>query len=117
MKKVSNHNKEEEALVKNALNDIGASILEPYTKKEKNFADAVDAFSSYVLYDEIEACRRIIEQGDEDDVGLLQGGNSEYSIYRIKLDDEKKTSAFLDLLENFHSSNRRKYDTILTIES
>lgn len=107
----------EEEEIKRSLDHIGVSILEPHTKAEKSFADALDAFSSYVLYDEPKICQKIVEHHlTKGSAGLLQGGTSEYDIYRLKIEEEKDRTAASELLLNFHSSTKKRYETVLTIE-
>ena len=110
-----------------ALRSLGVEILEPQSDFELEFAEALYAFSTFVLVDEVTRarCRSIIESylesGDEKcgGVGVLQGGD-EHAIYRLQIrdddedDDEEEssggynqnpgTAAATELLRAFHAS-------------
>ena len=83
----------DERHITQALRSLGVDILEPQSEYEIEFAEALSAFSSFVLIDEATTCRSIIESylasGDErcGGVGILQGGD-EHDIYRLQIRDD-----------------------------
>lgn len=60
-------------------------IFQPVSKKEQLMAQAMEAFSTFVLHEELEKCQKILMDDDTGSVGELQGGNCNYSIYRVSL--------------------------------
>jgi hypothetical protein len=91
-------------------------LLAPDTKKEHALAQVMQAFSNFVFYEERESCLVILRmQKHSEEVGELQGGNDDYSIYRVVITNHPKdaVSELLNLfVQNTHSRN-----TILTKDS
>jgi len=113
--------------IKQGLHDMGVDVLEPESEKEKLMAEALDAFSSFILHDEQDKCRTILDthinSGDSSSVGELQGGSDQHSIYRVLISDDdndedrdNNKDAAADLLKEFHSSYQgKRYSNSLTI--
>lgn len=87
------------------LDLMEVDILEASSRREESMADAMDAFASFVLYEEREACKEILENHMGATVGALQGGNDDEEIYRVTINDDKR-SACGELIEKFRSSSR-----------
>ena len=136
MRRTNGANSDERHITQ-ALRSLGVDILEPQSEYEIEFAEALSAFSSFVLIDEATTCRSIIESylasGDErcGGVGILQGGD-EHDIYRLQIrdddendDDEEEdggynqnpgTAAAKEMLQAFHSSRQgSRYRKKLTV--
>ena len=108
--------------IKQVLNEMDVGIYEPNTKKEQTFAEAMGAFSSFILHEEPAKCQAMLDNDTGGTVGALQGGNIHYSIYRVSIPDDNAASsrtndAALLLLREFHSSKQgKRYINVLTIE-
>lgn len=114
---------ESENDIKQVLNDMEIDIYEPESKKEESLAEAMGAFSSFVLHEEPSKCQTILDDDKGDTVGELQGGNSHFRIYRVSIpedvaDDETSCNdAAVVLLREFHLSKQgKRYGNVLTIE-
>ena len=99
------------------LDAMEVDIMEASGKKEQAMVDAMDAFSFFVLYEEREECRSILENHMGATVGALQGGSDDEEIYRVVIDDDVK-SACGELLQRFRSSSRegKKFASLLTLD-
>ena len=94
-------------------------LLVPKSKHEHLMAKAMEAFSIFVLEDERESCLRILQLDKYcDEVGELQGGNDDYSIYRVVItnNSNNNSGAVSELLNLFHKQSNNNY-LILTTES
>lgn len=91
-------------------------VLEPSTRRQETFAEALETFSSFVLQDCCDECRAIILNDNTNTVGTLQGASTdEHDIYRISITDDTNGAAHL-LLSRFHASHYgKRYTTILTV--
>eukprot|EP00557_Chaetoceros_sp_GSL56_P002797 CAMPEP_0176501248 /NCGR_PEP_ID=MMETSP0200_2-20121128/14054_1 /TAXON_ID=947934 /ORGANISM="Chaetoceros sp., Strain GSL56" /LENGTH=447 /DNA_ID=CAMNT_0017900111 /DNA_START=311 /DNA_END=1655 /DNA_ORIENTATION=+ len=103
------------------LQDKGIDIFEPESKREKMMAEAMESFSLFVLDEEPDLCKEILENDRTESVGLLQGGNDIYSIYRVMIngiDDPNHYRKPVTLLLNeFYSRHSgKKYRDIFTVE-
>ena len=112
-----------------ALEALGVDILEPQTRKELGMAQALQAFSQFVLHDDDkkDSCRAIVEKHLGRSVGELQGGSDDQHeiIYRLSMamsneddyendDYHNDDTAVAELLSSFYTRHRR-YEHILTI--
>mmetsp|Transcript_1145 Transcript_1145/g.1306 ORF Transcript_1145/g.1306 Transcript_1145/m.1306 type:complete len:460 (+) Transcript_1145:36-1415(+) len=98
------------------LDMMEVDIMEPSSRKEESMAQAMDAFASFVLYDEMETCREIIDNhmGTGTTVGALQGGNDLDEIYRVLINDNEH-GACGELISRFRTTSKgRKYSHLLT---
>ena len=115
---------DEEKTTKYKLRSLGVDILEPRSEWEREIAESLHAFSSFVLFDEAAKCQSIIESfltsedGHCGGVGVLQGGSEHASIYRLQIRDDDDdddddgdghdnrgpVAAAAELLLTFHSS-------------
>ena len=108
--------------IKQVLNEMDIGVYEPISKKEETLAEAMGAFSYFVLHEEPTKCQSILDNDTGGTVGALQGGNSHYSIYRVSISDDnadfsKSSDAAILLLRGFHSSRQgKRYSSVLTIE-
>jgi len=113
---------ESENDIKQVLYEMEIDIYEPETKKEESLAEAMGAFSSFVLHEEPSKCQTILDNDTGGTVGELQGGNVHYRIYRVSIpedvvDETVCSDAALVLLREFHSSRQgKRYGNVLTIE-
>ena len=104
--------------VKYALSEMGVDLYGPETKREFVMADAMAAFSSFVLEDEPQQCQHILENDSTGSVGELQGGSDLYAIYRVSIpdQDETRTYAVTRLLDLFRESPQgKRYQTVMTV--
>jgi len=90
-------------------------ITEASSRREENMANAMDAFSSFVLYEGREECRTILENHMGTTVGALQGGNDDEEVYRVLI-NEDENGACGELVSKFRSSSRegKKIAPLLT---
>jgi len=64
-------------------------LFSPESPREFNLADALAAFSEFVLVENVHRCRAVIEErltrngSSDNDVGILAGGGAEHEIYRL----------------------------------
>jgi hypothetical protein len=86
-------------------------LLEPETKRELIMAEALEAFSGFVLEEETAACLHILEKHTGASVGELQGGSDEYEIYRASMTDG--VDAVSELMQLFYAAWPR-YAHVLT---
>jgi hypothetical protein len=100
--------------VKRTLEALGVDILEPETKKEQILAEALEAFSEFILEEEKEKCLAILDKHDGASVGELQGGSDQHDIYRVSITEEDD-DAVAELLRLFRGSSPR-YANVLTID-
>ena len=111
------------------LREMGIDVFRPETRFEATIAEALDAFSTFVLLKEKEKCIEILEEdlyNGGGSVGELQGGNESFSIYRVSFPSEdvftknnKCKNAAAELLHEFNSYNqqfKRHGNQILTFE-
>lgn len=114
----------EDDIIREELDELGVDVFVPETRKEIIMAEALDAFSSFVLNDERERCQSIIDRHLGLTVGELQGGTDEHEIYRISIleddaDDggDQPVSAAQELLQAFYGSwQGKRYHHILTVD-
>lgn len=127
----------DERHITQTLRSLDVDILQPQSEHELEFAEALYAFSSFVLIDEVANCRSVIERymasndGKRGGVGVLQGGD-EHDIYRLQIrddnedDDEEEnsggynqnpgTAAATEMLQAFHASpHGSRYRKKLTV--
>jgi hypothetical protein len=99
------------------LDVMEVDILEASSRKEENMAAAMDAFSSFVLFEERDRCKEILESHMGNTVGALQGGSDDEEIYRVTIDDETN-SACGELLNAFKSTGRhaKRLANLLTLD-
>lgn len=107
--------------IKDELHCMGVDLFEPESKREKIMAEAMESFSSFVLEEEPDICKGILDNDSTDSVGLLQGGSDHFSIYRVIItgDEDPLNSCkpvTLILNEFYLHSMGRKYKNILTVE-
>lgn len=97
------------------LDNMEVDIMEASGRKEEKMANAMDAFSSFVLYEESEQCRTILESHMGATVGALQGGSDDEEIYRVTIKDDEN-SACGQLLKMFRSRSRegKRFAPLLT---
>ena len=100
--------------VKRTLETLGVDILEPETKKEQILAEALEAFSEFVLVEEKETCLAILDKHDGASVGELQGGSDQHDIYRVSI-TEDDDDAMAELTRLFRNSSPR-YANVLTMD-
>lgn len=105
----------DETIILDALHELGVDVFVPETRRQKSMAEALEAFSYFVLEsDQRDACREILERHLDRTVGHLQGGSETDEIYRVSITDDCDSAAHL-LLHNFHtSSHGQRYVNILT---
>lgn len=116
---------------------MNIDIFQPLSKKEELMAQAMEAFSTFVLHEEPVKCHKILLEDDTGSVGELQGGNHEYSIYRVSLESPPSSSSSRRrgrgghdvshttsttaadlLLQAFHASPRgKRYQHVMTISN
>lgn len=96
--------------IQHELEKMGVDVLEPESKKEKSMAQALDAFSAFVLEEEREKCQEILDKHMGESVGELQGGSGEHAIYRVLITDDEE-GATGELLREFGA-----YANVLTVE-
>jgi len=101
------HNEEE---VKRELAELGVDVLLPLSPRELQMADAFEAFSHFVLFENAAECQSILEKYMGKCVGALQGGSDSFDIYRVAISldhDEDHSlpshSATYELIHAFHS--------------
>ena len=110
--------------VRERMMELGVDVVGPESPKEQLFADALEAFSTFVLHDAKDECISIIMNHLGDSVGELQGGSEEYEIYRILILDDseaddptKPALATKELLQLFYDSTEgKRFQTTLTVE-
>jgi hypothetical protein len=112
--------------VKDAMLEMGVNLFEPSSRKEETMAQALEAFSSFVLEEEPAKCHSILEKHMEhgDCVGELQGGSDQSSIYRVLLPQEEEDDQNFDgapasgeLFREFYSSNGGKqFANVFTVK-
>lgn len=107
--------------IKDELHYMGVDLFEPESTIEKIMAEAMNNFSSFVLEEEPDICKEILDNDSTDSVGLLQGGSDHFSIYRVIItgDEDPLNSCkpvTLILNEFYLHSLGRKYTNILTVE-
>ena len=74
----------DELSTKHELQQMGVDIFEPLDETEVKMAHLFEDFSSFVLKEEMELCQQILDdESSSSSVGLLQGGNESFSIYRV----------------------------------
>eukprot|EP00536_Pseudo-nitzschia_multiseries_P008886 jgi/Psemu1/288094/fgenesh1_pg.235_\ len=97
------------------LDVMEVDIMVASSRKEQNMVDAMDAFSSFVLFEAREECKEIIENHMGRSVGALQGGNDDEEIYRVLINDDEK-GACCELIRRFRSRSRegKKFASLLT---
>ena len=102
---------------KEILDMMEVDILEASSRREESMANAMDAFSSFVLYEEREWCRTILENHMGTTVGALQGGNDNEEIYRVLINDDEH-GACGELINKFRISSRdgKKFAPLLTVD-
>lgn len=122
------------SMMRQKLAAHGVHVMEPATKQGEAFAEALHDFAEFVLEEDSEASLALLEEhvvSAPHTVGYLQGGSSEYDIYRVSIriprgsnyDDVSDDDTVVDndaahvLLRRFHSSGRgKRYTTILTMQ-
>ena len=107
--------------IKQQLNEMGIDVMSPESRKEETMAQALEAFSSFILEEEHEKCQAILDNHTGESVGELQGGSDQHSIYRVLIPDDDNDAngndAAVVLLKEFHSSRQgKRYLNVLTIE-
>ncbi len=126
---------EQENEIKEQLQEMGVDVYEPQSRSEQTVASLLEDFSHFVLFEEKQTCLQILQQDMSDSVGELQGGNDDFSIYRVSLpsdiDDDgeeeeriferqdnraKYKNAALELLQRFHHHKSIKSQNKLTIK-
>ena len=113
----SNDVKHNERKARNILDMMEVDIIEP-SKRDEKMVNAMDAFASYVLYEEMEVCRTILDNhmAKGVTVGALQGGNDENEIYRVVINDDENGACF-ELISKFRTSREgKKFSHLLTAE-
>ncbi|MGK3759155.1 MAG: hypothetical protein ACI8RD_011472 [Bacillariaceae sp.] len=111
----SNNVKHNDREARDILDMMEVDIIEP-SKRDEKMVNAMDAFASYVLYDEMEACKTILDQhmAIGVTVGALQGGNDENEIYRVVINDDEN-GACGELISKFRTSREgKKFSHLLT---
>jgi hypothetical protein len=103
-----------EQAITQELDKMGIDVFEPESRKEKTMAQALEAFSLFVLEEEKEKCQAIIDRHMGKSVGELMGGSEQHEVYRVLITDDENEAA-AELLKEFHSSGKR-YASALTIE-
>ena len=103
------------------LEEMGVDVMKPdkNSRREQIFAQALEDFSQFVLEEERDACRAILERHlDDGSVGELQGGTNGHEIYRVSIStDEQEQDAANELLNLFHSATtKKKYASVLTAQ-
>lgn len=98
------------------LDMMEVDIMKASSRKEENMVTAMDAFSSFVLYEERELCRTILENHMGATVGALQGGSDDEEIYRVIINDDEN-GACGELLKEFRNSSRegKRFAPLLTL--
>mmetsp|Transcript_28845 Transcript_28845/g.33523 ORF Transcript_28845/g.33523 Transcript_28845/m.33523 type:complete len:446 (+) Transcript_28845:204-1541(+) len=108
--------------IKGVLHEMGIDIFEPEVKREIVLAEAMHAFSSFVLHEEPDLCQQILDSDTGGSVGELQGGSEHHIIYRVSIPDTSEgsvnsTDAAILLLKKFHLSRQgKRYSNVLTIQ-
>ena len=99
------------------LDLMEVDIMESSSRKEEIMVNAMDSFSSFVLHEEREECRKILEHHMGATVGALQGGSDDEEIYRVTINDDEQ-SACGQLLRKFRSSSRegKRLAPMLTLD-
>ena len=98
------------------LDMMEVDIMEALSRKEENMVNAMSAFSFFVLYEEREQCKTILENHMGATVGALQGGSDDEEIYRVTINDDEN-SACGELLSKFQSGSRegKRFASLLTL--
>ena len=113
----SNDVKHNERKARNILDMMEVDIIKP-SKRDEKMVNAMDAFASYVLYEEMEVCKTILDNhmAKGVTVGALQGGNDENEIYRVVINDDENGACF-ELISKFRTSREgKKFSHLLTAE-
>jgi hypothetical protein len=120
--------------IRDELREMGIDVFLPETRTEENTAQALEEFSTFVLFHERVRCLEILEHdlnSGGGSVGELQGGNNEYSIYRVSFPDtgddgnevdnatskKKSRNAAIRLLQQFnnHTQQAKRHSNPLTM--
>ena len=98
------------------LDLMEVDILKASNRREETMVDAMDAFSSFVLHEEREECRQILEKHMGATVGALQGGNDDEEIYRVTINDDEHTACG-ELIQLFRNGSRegKRFAPMLTL--
>ena len=86
------------------LDGMEVDILEASSRKEESMVHAMESFASFVLYEEREACKQILEDHMGATVGALRGGNDQEEIYRVTINEDPH-SACGELVRRFRTSS------------
>jgi hypothetical protein len=98
------------------LDKLGIDVLEPESRKEKTMAQALEAFSLFVLEEEKIKCQAIIDRHMGRSVGQLMGGSEQHEVYRVHITDDDHEAA-AEMLQEFHASPPgKRYANVLTME-
>ena len=89
-------------IIKQRLHEMDIDILEPESRSEQLLAQLFQDFSHFVLHQEPRKCLLILQRaveaggdgGGDDSVGELQGGNDDYSIYRVSFPTDEYSDDF-----------------------
>lgn len=101
--------------IKHELATLGIDVMGPESRKEETIAQALGAFSLFVLDEEQDKCHAIIEKHMGKSAGPLQGGSDEHEIYRVSITDDEDEAA-AEMLKEFHTSQQgKRYATVLTM--
>ena len=101
--------------IKQKLFEMGVDLYPAETRWERNIAKEFQAFSSFILHEEAEKCLEILDSSTSDSVGELQGGNDNYSIYRVSFPEDEDSddndgfncnNVALKLLNEFNQRNQ-----------
>ena len=87
------------------LEDLGVDVVSPKSEMEKKIADAMHMFSTFVLVEQSMKCQEILQKHMGKSVGILQGGNDNYEIYRVSIEMNKAANeidATTELIQEFH---------------
>ena len=90
------------------LFDLDVDIFEAEDGQDLAMAEAMECFSTFVLEDEQEKCRAILDKHLGRSVGELQGGSQDFDIFRVLITHEEESgedgAAADELLEAFCTS-------------
>ena len=120
-----------EQVIKDTLHEIGVDVFEPSSKSDESIALALEEFSNYCLVTHSNKCLHILETSHDGSVGELQGGSTDYSIYRVSFPEygtitttssstsnRNMTNAAETLLYEFNHyiDQSRNHSTTLTLQ-
>ncbi|KAL3768405.1 hypothetical protein ACHAW5_000772 [Stephanodiscus triporus] len=83
--------------IRRELAEMGVDVYEPRTRHDEDLAASFGEFSNFVLREEADACRGILEadlrRGSGSSVGELQGGSDDHPIYRVSFPSSSSSSS------------------------